>query len=297
MVTSKPDATQASQLFTQQAKVQSDTAQTVLSLMQASLTNPSLASIADNLAAQVYKAAETTLSQIQGVPLEPYAIQAGEKASQSIHEALQSMTQVRTAYWKSYKETEVPKNAEWLTDPSGNLEQIAKQLADMATTLPAAATVNSQQIMLAMPGDDFKAVLSRHKAAKQVPESGGYLGEMGSTLRSRVSDAKGLAAIADAQASNPTGRGITELLAELEVMVRDRHGSSAPRGAYFTMGVRSLVHPEEIKRLVAHAAKEFHENQDTSLLTFVGNVRYMLGYEMNVSGTESHWQAALEALK
>lgn len=297
MVTSKLDATQASQLFAQQAKVQADTAQTVLSLMQASLTDPSLASIADNLARQVYKAAEATLAQLEGLPLEPSALQAGEKASKSIHEALESMVKVRSAYWNSYKETEVPKNTAWLPEPSGTLPEIAAQLASMAKSRPAAAIVNSEQVLLALPGEDAKAVLARHQATTLVPEAGGSLGNMDSALRSRISKAQGLAAVEAAVAKDPKGRDLTTLLAELEGRVRDSYGSSAPQGAYFTVGVRSLVHPEEIKRLVAHAAKDFHENHDTSLMTFTSNLRYALGYGMHQPGTEPHWRAALEALK
>lgn len=297
MATSKLDPTQASQLFTQQAKVHESTAQTVASLLQASLTDPSLASIADKLARQVYQAAEATLAELEGLPLEPSALQAGEKASRSIQQALESMVEVRSAYWRAYRQTEVPKDAAWLPESSDTLPEIAAQLASMAKSKPAAATVNSEQVMLALPGEDAKAVLARHAAAIEVPEAGGSLGTMDYALRSRITKAHGLAAVEAAVAKDPQGRDLTTLLGALEVMARDSYGSNAPKGAYFTLGVRSLVHPEEINRLVAHAAQDLKDNHGTSLTTFVGNLRYALGYGMHAAGTEPHWRAALEALK
>lgn len=295
----KLDLKQASQLFTEQAKLQADSAKTVATLMQASLTDPSLAAVADALAEQVCKAAEAALAKIQGVPLEPTAIEAGKQAAGSVMDALRAMVGVREQYWKSYEQTTVPKTTTWVSSSElpGRLDEIAALLVRKAEHGPVGAKVNSKQIMLALPGDDANAVLERHKAARAVAESGSYLGEMHSQLMTRVSEAKGLASIAAAQGANPKGRNIDEIMAELDARVRAKHGDEAPAGAYVAAGLETLVHPEEIKRFVAFAAKDLQDKHDTSPLSFVGNMRYFLGHGMHVSGTEPHWKHALSTIQ
>lgn len=294
------DPKAASTLFAEQAKAQGLSAKTVASLLRASLADPSLAKVADSVASSVYEAASKALAQIKGIPLDTEAVKAGKEAVGAIHDALVDMAKTREDYWSAYASNALPKNVQWLPAPSngGRVEELAKQLATEAKNGPVAFKVNSHQVMFARPGEDGAAVFERWEEAMNRAESGGALGGMRHGLNEAVTLADGLRAMNEAAQANPEGRPTAVLIADLDERARSKYAPEpAPPTAYIGMGLKTLVHPKEMERLLDYAAKDVRDHHETSVAQFLGNVQYQMGHGLNRPGTDDAWRAAMTKVR